>query len=84
MGNSGEHSTSSVFAQVPSSNVAGTTPVERLVCVPHERKCPRFYGKMSVDNISVKGCIEEACRSLVACAMPKLEQALFVYDFLDG
>ncbi|KAL2085708.1 hypothetical protein ACEWY4_019028 [Coilia grayii] len=77
-------STSSDSAQVPSSNVAGVTPVERLVCVPRERKCPRFSGKMSVDNMSVQDWIEEASRSLAARPMPRLEQALFVYDLLDG
>lgn len=77
-------STSSASAQVVSSNVASTTPIERLVCVPRERKCPRFSGKMSVDNMSVQDWIEEARRSLAARPMPKLEQALFVYDLLDG
>lgn len=77
-------STSSDATQVPLSNVPGTTPVERLVCVPRERKCPRFSGKMSVDNMSVQDWIEEVRRSLAARPMSKLEQALFVYDLLDG
>ena len=66
------------------NNPTRPTPVERLVCVPRERKCSRFSGKMSVDNMSVEDWIEEAKRSLAVRSMSKLEQALFLYDVLDG
>ena len=68
----------------PDGVAARPTPLERLVCVPRERKCPRFSGKMAVDNISVEDWIEEARRSLTARPMPLLEQALYLYDLLDG
>ena len=66
------------------NNPTRPTPVERLVCVPRERKFSRFSGKMSVDNMSVEDWIEEAKRSLAVRSMSKLEQALFLYDVLDG
>lgn len=67
-----------------ASSVSGQALTERLVCVPRERKCPRFSGKRSVDGISVEDWIEEARRSLSARPASLLEQALFVYDLLDG
>lgn len=67
-----------------TTSASGQTATERLVCLPRERKCPRFSGKRSVDNISVEDWIEEVRRSLSARPGPPLDKALFVYDLLDG
>lgn len=82
-GQAGPSNTADLDSDPPSSFTT-QTPVEHLVCVPRERKCPRFSGKMSVDNISVEDWVEEANRSLTTRRMSKLEQALFLYDLLDG
>lgn len=71
----GEGSTESTAA--PAS-VTRERP-ERYVYLPRERKCPRFSGK-STDILFV----EEARRSLEVCHMSRAEQALFLYDLLDG
>lgn len=68
----------------PAEVVLGQLPTERLVCVLREQKCPRFLGKMAVDNMLVEDWIGEARRSLVARAISSLEQALFLYELLDG
>ncbi|XP_076839956.1 uncharacterized protein LOC143484854 [Brachyhypopomus gauderio] len=69
-----------------SSNVAGAAleqAVDRFVYVPRERKCPRFSGKSS-DLLWVDDWIEEARRSMEVRRMTSAEQALFLYDHLDG
>lgn len=71
----GEGSTESTAA--PAS-VTRERP-ERYVYLPRKRKCPRFSGK-STDILFV----EEARRSLEVCHMSRAEQALFLYDLLDG
>ena len=70
--------------QDPPNDPTRPTAVERLLCVPRERKWSRFSGKMSVDNMSVEEWIGEAKRALAVRPMSKLEQALFLYDLLDG
>ncbi|XP_022518191.2 uncharacterized protein LOC111188716 [Astyanax mexicanus] len=59
------------------------TRFERYVYIPRERKCPRFSGKSS-DMLTVEDWVEEVRRSLEGRHMPPLEQALFVYDHLEG
>lgn len=62
----------------------GRNPMsERYVFVPRERKCPRFSGKSS-DGLTVEDWVEEMRRSLESRHMSPSEQALFVYDHLDG
>ena len=73
----------------PTSNggpSAVPTPLasEHYVFVPRERKCPRFSGKVSSDLISIEDWIEEARRCLSIKRMPLTEQALFLFDHLDG
>lgn len=56
---------------------------ERYVYLPRERKCPRFSGK-STDPLPIEEWVEEARRSLAVRHMSRAEQALFLYDLLDG
>lgn len=63
-------------------NTRGTV-YERYVYVPRERKCPRFTGKTS-EGLTVECWVEEMRRSLESRHMSITEQALFVYDHLDG
>lgn len=52
--------------------------------MPRERKCPRFSGKRSHEEVSVEEWVDEVRRSLAVGPVPKTEQALIVYDLLDG
>lgn len=56
---------------------------ERYIYLPRERKCPRFSGK-DTDTLPVEEWVEEARRSLEVRHMSRAEQALFLYDLLDG
>ena len=56
---------------------------ERYMYIPRERKCPRFSGK-STDDLTVEDWVEEVRRSLESRHMSPAEQALFIYDHLDG
>lgn len=58
--------------------------VERYVYVPRERKCPRFAGKQSQDSLTVEDWVEEARRHLSLRPMSTAEQALAIFDLLDG
>lgn len=65
------------------------TPPERVdvharyIYFPGERKCPKFTGKSS-DALSVEKWVEEIRRSLRYRCMSLDEQALFIYDHLEG
>lgn len=70
-------------------NVASPTPApagvpERYVYIPRERKCPRFSGKLSSDSLTAEDWVEEARRHLSSRPMSRAEQALTVFDLLDG
>lgn len=58
--------------------------VERYVYIPRERKCPRFSGKLAQDTLAVEDWVEEARRHLSSRRMPRAEQALTIFDLLDG
>ena len=72
-------STSGTPAAVSSQPVS-----EHYVFVPRERKCPTFSAKNSCDLMSVEDWIEEARRCLSIRRMLPAEQALFLFDHLDG
>lgn len=71
--NSVSDSVANPVQQAGSSNTTDyRNPVsERYVFVPRERKCPRFSGKSSDGSLESRH-------------MSSSEQALFVYDHLDG
>lgn len=75
---------------VPSLvDVAPPTPTptgvaERYVFIPRERKCPRFSGKLPPDSLTVEDWVEEARRHLSCRPTSCSEQALIVFDLLDG
>ncbi len=66
-----------------SGTTSTTNRAERYIFLPRERKCPRFSGK-STDVLPVEEWVEEARRSLGVRHMSRAEQALFLYDLLDG
>ncbi|KAL2098415.1 hypothetical protein ACEWY4_007622 [Coilia grayii] len=67
-----------------TSQTSGTSErPERYVYLPRERKCPRFSGK-NTDPLPIEEWVEEARRSLAVRHMSRAEQALFLYDLLDG
>ncbi|XDV30867.1 hypothetical protein PO909_033699, partial [Leuciscus waleckii] len=66
-----------------------TTPssvgaIERYVYVPRECKCPRFSGKLSQDSLTVEDWVEEVRRHLSMRPRLRSEQALAIFDLLDG
>lgn len=73
--------------EVSGASGAGTSSTtsraERYIYLPRERKCPRFSGK-NTDALPVEEWVEEARRSLEVRPMSRAEQALFLYDLLDG
>ncbi|XP_037402125.1 uncharacterized protein LOC119265439 [Pygocentrus nattereri] len=73
----GEETQASMRAEVSQNRF------ERYIYIPRERKCPRFSGK-SADMPSVEDWVEEVRRSLEGRHMSPREQALFIYDHLDG
>lgn len=58
--------------------------IERLIYMPREKKCPRFSGEVSSNSLSVEDWIEEVRRFLVSRPSSRSEQALTVFDLLDG
>lgn len=78
-------STNDSSQQASCSNTTDSrnSGTDRYVFIPRERKCPRFSGKSS-DGLTVEDWVEEMRRSLESRHMSPAEQALFVYDHLDG
>lgn len=82
--NGGAGTSASGNATEGSVNLSETRGVtERYVYMPRERKCPRFSGKPT-DVLTVEDWVEEVHRSLESRHMSQIEQALFIYDQLDG
>ncbi|KAL2094491.1 hypothetical protein ACEWY4_009210 [Coilia grayii] len=61
-----------------------TGVAEHYVYIPRERKCPRFSGKLPPDSLTAEDWVEETRRHLSARPMSRSEQALVVFDLLDG
>ncbi|KAK0151707.1 hypothetical protein N1851_006992 [Merluccius polli] len=72
------------MVNVASHTLIPTGGVERYVYVPSERKCPRFSGKLSNDSLTAEDWVEEARRHLSSRPRSRSEQALIVFDLLEG
>lgn len=70
-------------APVSTAPLADTsaTVTERLVVVPRDRRCPMFNGKTGV---SVTEWAEEVQACMRARRLSALDQALFMFDHLEG
>lgn len=79
-GPGGVSASSGLAGHVPAAGVAAPV-AERLVVIPRDRKCPMFNGKSGM------GIVEWA-EEIQACArarhLPAAEQALFIFDHLEG
>lgn len=64
-----------------SSSSASSMPVDRLVFIPREKKCPLFRGGV---GISVEAWKEEAEACMRARHLSTLERAYFLFDHLEG
>ncbi|KAG9282680.1 hypothetical protein AMEX_G1371 [Astyanax mexicanus] len=69
---------------VQEEPVAASGVIERLIYMPRDRKCPRFSGAVSSDLLVVEDWIEEVRRFLASRPGSRSEQALIVFDLLDG
>ncbi|KAL0154049.1 hypothetical protein M9458_050649 [Cirrhinus mrigala] len=67
-----------------ASIASPVSTLERYVYIPRERKCPRFSGKISQDSLTVEDWVEEARRHLSMRPMLRAEQALAIFNLLDG
>lgn len=68
---------------VPStaSSTSSATPIERLVFVPRERKCPMFRGR---SGIGLGEWMEEAEACMRARHLSTSDRAFFLFDHLEG
>ena len=74
-------STSGTAPTSNSRNLSSASPVERLLYIPRERKCPSFRGTA---GIPVEDWIEEMRASLRTRRLEPLDQAYLIYDHLEG
>ncbi|KAL7841777.1 hypothetical protein SRHO_G00254680 [Serrasalmus rhombeus] len=65
----------------PQQSVSNSTPAERLLYIPRERKCPVFRGRV---GISIDDWSEEVQASIRARHLGPLDQAYFMLDHLEG
>lgn len=72
-----------VAASVSSSPVAGAAAAvaERLVVIPRDRKCPMFNGRA---GIGIAEWMEEVQACVRARYLSAADQALFIFDHLEG
>lgn len=74
-------------SSVPASNVlpAGASAIvtEKLVVVPRDRRCPMFNGKTG-RHISIAEWTEQLQAGMCACRLSAVDQALFMFDHLEG
>ncbi|XP_073786453.1 uncharacterized protein [Danio rerio] len=71
----------------PSSSINSNTPpssFNRVLYVPRERKCPRFYGQSDPSAVSLEEWIEEATMCIEGRGWSEREQTLFLLDHLGG
>lgn len=64
-----------------SSSNPGVQPLERLVLVPRDRKCPFFRGRKGIGLVE---WLEEVQACMRARHLSELDQALFLFDHLEG
>lgn len=65
----------------PQSLPSSAPVIERLVYVPRDRKCPMFRGKT---GLSIVDWVEEVQSCMRARHLFGADQALFIYDHLEG
>lgn len=68
----------------PSRDLQNEAVGVRYVYVPKERKCPKFTGKMSIDQLTVEQWVEEVRKCLQVRPMSLAEQLVFIMDHLEG
>lgn len=83
-----QSSAASGTSAVPSTSGASSTipppacpPLDRLVFVPRDRKCPMFRGK---SGVGLNEWLEEAKACMRARHLSFVDQAFFLYDHLEG
>lgn len=65
-----------------TSSASVTAPVtERFVVIPRDRKCPLFNGKTVMGIVDWTEEVQTCAR---ARHLPAVEQALFIFDHLEG
>lgn len=69
-----------------SSTNSNTPPMSfnRVLYVPRERKCTRFYGRSDSSSLSLEEWIEEATVCIEGRGWSDREQVLFLLDHLGG
>ena len=75
---SGSSASTSDSVCPPSSSA---TVIERLVHVPRDRKCPMFRGRT---GLSIAEWVEEVQMCMRARHLSRGDQALFIFDHLEG
>lgn len=80
-------SASREWAAKTFSNPPPTTTlrVDRSVYIPHQRRCPKFYGYQdSPDSVDLEDWIEEVEACLEGGPLSDKERAIFLFDHLGG
>lgn len=65
----------------PSATSASVPPVDRLVFIPRDRKCPPFRGR---SGIGLTEWLEEANACMRARHLSQADKAFFLFDHLEG
>ena len=79
-GGSGGAASSFPSSHTPSTGAAAAV-TERLVVVPRDRRCPMFNGKT---GIGIADWVEEVQACVRARHLSAADQALFIFDHLEG
>ncbi|KAI3361630.1 hypothetical protein L3Q82_001997 [Scortum barcoo] len=79
-GSGGASSSPAPVSNAPSAGAAAVV-TERLVVIPRDRKCPMFNGKT---GIGIAEWIEELQACVRARRLSVADQALFIFDHLEG
>lgn len=77
----GAASSSASRPATPSASDSNIGTVERLVFIPRERRCPKFYGR---SGIGIEGWVEEAQACMRMRNMTTAKKAFFLFDHLEG
>lgn len=74
-------STASTSSSAPGPSSAPAPVTERLIYLPRGRKCPLFRDRT---GLGIGEWIEEVYACIRARHMSPVDQALFIYDHLEG
>lgn len=80
-GGPGGASSSAFSSPTPSAGGAAAAVTERLVVIPRDRKCPVFNGRT---GIGITDWVEEVQACMRARHLSAADQALFIFDHLEG